>query len=175
MKTLLDKYTQWKELGKQCVSSQALNFKEYTMLSAKVIHEFPAMLAELTKIPTPPNQTKGTEQMNKLELIKALLTEDMPRTKETIEKATVVSPWVIGAPYLIRTVTHIQTGRVVMVTPQEIVLEEAAWIADTGRFADAIKKAEFNEVEPFPSGQVIVGRGAVIDAVQIQKLPREQK
>ena len=113
--------------------------------------------------------------MNKLELIKALLTEnelqDMPRTKE----AVTLSPWVIGAPYLIRTVTHIQTGRVVMVTPQEIVLEEAAWIADTGRFADAIKKAEFNEVEPFPSGQVIVGRGAVIDAVQIQKLPREQK
>lgn len=62
-----------------------------------------------------------------------------------------------------------------VVTPQELVLEDAAWIADTGRFADALKKAEFSEVEPFPDGKVIVGRGAVIDAVEISKAPRVQK
>ena len=84
-------------------------------------------------------------------------------------------PWVIGKAYLIRTVTMIQTGRLVAVTPQELVLEDAAWIADTGRFADALKTGKFNEVEPFPDGQVIVGRGAVIDAVQIVVTPRETK
>ena len=84
-------------------------------------------------------------------------------------------PWVIGKAYLIRTVTMIQTGRLVAVTQQELVLEDAAWIADTGRFADALKKGIFSEVEPFPDGQVIVGRGAVIDAVQITALPRDQK
>lgn len=83
--------------------------------------------------------------------------------------------WEIGENYLIRTVTMIDTGRVVMVTPQEIVLEDAAWIADTGRFADALAKAEFNEVEPFPAGRVIIGRGAIIDAVKIARLPRSQK
>ena len=88
-------------------------------------------------------------------------------------------PWVIGKAYLIRTVTMIQTGRLVAVTQQELVLEDAAWIADTGRFADALKTGKFNEVEPFPDGpdgQVIIGRGAVIDAVPINfDLPRSQK
>ena len=83
--------------------------------------------------------------------------------------------WELGKVYLIRTVTMIDTGRLVLVTSQELVLEDAAWIADTGRFADALKKAEFGEVEPFPDGRVIVGRGAVIDAVQIAVSPRSQK
>src|SRR3990167_4090803 len=49
-------------------------------------------------------------------------------------------PWKIGKCYLIRTVTMIDTGRLVEVTEQELVLEDAAWIADTGRFADALQK-----------------------------------
>lgn len=85
------------------------------------------------------------------------------------------SAWDIGANYLIRTVTMIDTGRLVAVTSQELVLEDAAWIADTGRFADAVEKAEFGEVEPFPAGRVIVGRGSVIDAVKIKVLPRSQR
>lgn len=85
------------------------------------------------------------------------------------------SAWEIGANYLIRTVTMIDTGRLVAVTAQELVLEDAAWIADTGRFADAVEKCEFGEVEPFPAGRVILGRGAVIDAVKIKTIPRSQK
>lgn len=85
------------------------------------------------------------------------------------------SPWEIGKIYLIRTVTMIDTGRLVSVTPQELVLEDAAWIADTGRFSDAVKSAKFNEVEPFPDGRVIIGRGAIIDATTIEKVQRSQK
>jgi hypothetical protein len=85
------------------------------------------------------------------------------------------SPFEIGSVYLIRTVTMIDTGRVVRVTPTEIVLEEAAWIADTGRFSDALKALSFNEVEPFPDGNVIVGRGAIIDACKIKETQRSQK
>jgi hypothetical protein len=85
------------------------------------------------------------------------------------------SHWEIGKVYLIRTVTMIDTGRLVAVTPQELVLEDAAWIADTGRFSDAIKAASFNEVEPFPDGRVIVGRGAVIDACVIGTVQRSRK
>lgn len=94
---------------------------------------------------------------------------------EMFPKCAQDSPWVIGKNYLIRTVTMIQTGRLVAVTQQELVLEDAAWIADTGRFANALLTCKFNEVEPFPDGQVIVGRGAVIDAVQISETPRVQK
>jgi hypothetical protein len=85
------------------------------------------------------------------------------------------SAWEIGKVYLIRTVTMIDTGRLVAVTEHELVLEDAAWIADTGRFAQAVEKADFGEVEPFPSGKVIIGRGSVIDAVQIALAPRSQK
>ena len=84
-------------------------------------------------------------------------------------------PWEIGKNYLIRTVTMIDTGRLVAVGPTELVLEDAAWVADTGRFSTALQHCDFNEVEPFPAGRVIIGRGSVIDAVQILTLPREQK
>ena len=85
-------------------------------------------------------------------------------------------PWEIGKNYCIRTVTMIQTGRLVEVHPIELVLEDAAWIADTGRWADFLVSGKINEVEPFPSGRVIVGRMAVIDAVSIGfNLPRSQK
>lgn len=85
------------------------------------------------------------------------------------------APWKIGENYFIRTVTHHLTGRLVAVHPIELVLEDAAWIADDGRFADALAKNAFAEVEPFPDGEVIVGRTSVIDATQISKLPRDQK
>ena len=85
-------------------------------------------------------------------------------------------PYEIGGLYQIRTVTHIVTGKVLSVGPLEIELAEAAWIADTGRYMQAVEKAEYDEVEPYPADRkVIVGRGAVIDAVQIPSLPRIQK
>lgn len=86
-------------------------------------------------------------------------------------------PWNVGANYFIRTVTHHFTGKLVAVHKQELVLSDAAWIADNGRFADAMAKGSLSEVEPFPKGKlVIVGRGSLIDAVQIDwPLPLEQK
>lgn len=85
------------------------------------------------------------------------------------------SAWDIGSIYLIRTVTMIDTGRLVGITPQELILEEAAWIADTGRFSDALKSCTFGEVEPFPDGRVIIGRGGIIDAVKITATQRSKK
>jgi hypothetical protein len=85
------------------------------------------------------------------------------------------APWKVGINYLIRTVTMIDTGRLVWAGEHELVLEDAAWVADTGRFADALVSCEFAEVEPFPSGRVIIGRGSVIDACEIKTLPRKQK
>lgn len=87
------------------------------------------------------------------------------------------SHWEIGANYLLRTVTHIDTGRLIKVTATELVVEDAAWIADTGRYSDSIKdNAKFNEVEPYPDGAiVIVNRASLIDAIVIETLPRKQK
>ena len=83
--------------------------------------------------------------------------------------------WEIGKNYLIRTVTMIDTGRLAAVGDHELVLEDAAWVADTGRFQQALENCSFSEVEMFPKGRVIIGRAAVIDAVQIETLPTKQK
>lgn len=93
-----------------------------------------------------------------------------------MSKTNVNSHWKINSPYFIRTVTHHYTGVLVKVGPKEIVLKDAAWIADDGRFADALRTGCFNEVEPFPDGEVIIGRGAILDAFVVNfSLPREQK
>ena len=84
----------------------------------------------------------------------------------------VKSFWRVGEAYLIRTVTMIDTGILVSIDEHEIVLKDAAWIADTGRFNEALKTLNFSEVEPFPDGLVAVGRSALIDAVQISGAPR---
>jgi hypothetical protein len=96
-------------------------------------------------------------------------------TLAAVPAEAVVGPWEIGKNYLIRTVTMIDTGKLVAVYPDELVLESAAWIADTGRFAGALTSCSFSEVEPFPEGKLIIGRGSIIDAVQIGNLPRSQK
>ena len=86
------------------------------------------------------------------------------------------NPYRIGKNYFIRTVTHHFTGRLVEVHAQELVLEDVAWIADDGRFSDAVSAGTFSEVEPCPEGRVILGRGSVIDAHEISfPLPRRQK
>lgn len=81
----------------------------------------------------------------------------------------------VGKAYLIRTVTMHYTGRVVAVTDSDVVLEEAAWIADTGRYANSLTDGTLNEVEPYP-GQVAVCRGAMVDFCEWKhQLPKVQK
>ena len=83
--------------------------------------------------------------------------------------------WEIGKCYMIRTVTNYTVGRLVQRTQHELVLEQASWIPDMGRFHQAVENGELSEVEPYPD-QVIVGRLAIVDAcVWTHPLPREQK
>jgi len=88
-----------------------------------------------------------------------------------------VYPFKVGKNYIIRTVTFTYTGRLTKVYDKELVFEDVAWIADTGRWADALKDINnLNEVEPYPSGEVILGRGAILDMFKIKDdLPRSQK
>lgn len=86
-------------------------------------------------------------------------------------------PWDIGKKYFIRTVTMHLHGLLIDVTEKELVLTQAAWIADSGRFWNFItRRSKPNEVEPFDKNAVvIVGRGALIDAVQLDETFGEQK
>ena len=93
-------------------------------------------------------------------------------TKKTVENS---QPFKVGENYLIRTVTMILVGKLEAVYNTELVLSSASWIADTGRFYDALKDGKLNEVEPFLN-DVIVGRGSLIDAtIWTKELPKEQK
>lgn len=87
------------------------------------------------------------------------------------------SHWEIGKNYLIRTVTMIQVGTLVKITPTDFVLQNASWVADTGRFANAFKDGTLLEVEPWPDeALVMVNRSAYIDAaLWPHPLPRKQR
>jgi len=80
----------------------------------------------------------------------------------------------IGKAYFIRTVTLYQVGRVVAVSGQFVKLEDASWIADTGRFSAALKSGEFNEIEPV--GTSYINLGSIIDVFPFDhKLPQVVK
>ena len=83
-------------------------------------------------------------------------------------------PYTIGATYIIRTVTMYYTGRLDAVYAGELVLGDAAWIADTGRWSSALAKGSLSEVEPYPGdGLCIVSRASIVDvAPWSHPLPR---
>lgn len=83
--------------------------------------------------------------------------------------------WKVGKSYFIRTVTMYHIGKLKDVSDKEILLENAVWVADSGRFHDALKKGELNEVEPFVT-DVILNRECIVDAtLWDHKIPYEQK
>ena len=93
--------------------------------------------------------------------------------KPTKPKATL--PLEVGQNYFIRTVTLYYTGKLKALYPDALVLSDAAWVADTGRFYNFLKEGKVNEVEPFVD-DVIIPLGSVIDVTAWHhKLLRVQK
>ena len=83
-------------------------------------------------------------------------------------------PFMIGKSYLIRTVTYHALGKVVRICGNFIVLEDACWVADSGKFSKAIRDGELSEVEFV--GDSIVAMNAIADAFPwVHKLPKETK
>ena len=70
--------------------------------------------------------------------------------------------WKVGNAYLIRTVTMAQVGRLESITSKELVLTDASWVADTGRFSEALSSGTLEEVERV--SKCLVNRTAIIDA-----------
>ena len=107
-----------------------------------------------------------------LKIARAL--DDNQPTPVTTPDDTIIDA-INDADVLIRTVTMIYTGHVVDIDAHTIALDDAAWIADTGRFADALTTGNLSEVEPYPK-TVYVARAAVVDITfWTHDLPRVQK
>lgn len=86
-----------------------------------------------------------------------------------------LNPLKMGASVFIRTISMYYTGKVLELTAEFIVLEDAAWIADTGRFSSALTDGVLGEVEPYPD-PVSVNRAHVLDVTRWgHALPRDVK
>jgi len=92
----------------------------------------------------------------KAELIRALL-DELVGAQPTSNP----HPLEIGKQYFIRTLTYHATGRVTGYRGKFVLLEEAAWIADSGRFSQAIKDHTLSEVEPV--GSMGLNTDAIVD------------
>lgn len=83
----------------------------------------------------------------------------------------------LGKNAIVRTVTMIFTGKLVEVTPTDLVLVDCSWIPETERFMQFVAKGAVRECEPYPDGlPVYINRGALLDVCELVKqLPRSQK
>ena len=81
----------------------------------------------------------------------------------------------VGNSYFFRTVTYHLIGKVVAQYADGLIeLEGASWVADSGRFMQAIKSGTLNEVEPV--GKAYINPNSVTDFFPwVHALPVEQK
>jgi len=86
-----------------------------------------------------------------------------------------------GKNVFVRTITHYYTGVLAgQIDGQHMTwleLTDAAWIADTGRFSDALATGSLEEVEPYPDDlPVYLSSGAIVDICEWpHDLPRVRK
>jgi hypothetical protein len=80
----------------------------------------------------------------------------------------------VGGKFFFRTVTYHSIGEVKKIVGRFAYLENASWVADSGRFMNAIKDGTLNEVEPV--GDAFVNLDTVVDFFPWKHaLPKEQK
>lgn len=84
-------------------------------------------------------------------------------------------PFEVGQSYLFRTVTYFLLGRVKSIEGSFIELENASWVADTGRFNKAIAKGTLSEVECV-GVPVWLNAVSIVDVFEwVHKLPKGSK
>lgn len=80
----------------------------------------------------------------------------------------------IGQKYFFRTVTYHLVGKVQSQVGKFLRLIDASWVAESGRFMQAIKEGKLNEVEPV--GVTYINLDSVTDFFPWKhSLPKEQK
>ncbi len=83
-------------------------------------------------------------------------------------------PFKIGDSYFIRTVTYHFVGTIKEIVGKWIVLKDASWVADSGRFHEALEKGDLSEVEYMD--KAIINMDTITDAsLWNNKTPKESK
>ena len=101
---------------------------------------------------------------------------ELVKNKETVQTD---SPFEVGKSYFLRTVTYHLTGKLIEIKGDFLVFDDASWIADTGRFNQAMSKGidkhDNAEIEPWES-KVFVNKNSIVDGCEYSyKLPSSQK
>lgn len=81
----------------------------------------------------------------------------------------------LGGIVFVRTVTHYYTGRVKKIAGNFLVLEDAAWIADTGRFGNFMANTPQESLEVEPMGDTMVNIETIVDISPYKTLLTIQK
>ena len=80
----------------------------------------------------------------------------------------------VGEKFFFRTVTYHMIGEVKKMVGRFAQLKNASWIADSGRFMNAIKDGTLSEVEPV--GEAFINLDTVVDFFPWKHpLPKDQK
>ncbi len=114
------------------------------------------------------NKQQKEKQMNKFDLIKMLISED--KTQQESNESFLE----ISKVYAFRTVTMIYTGRLKAINNLELLVDEAAWIPETERWADFVDTGAHKEAEPYKR-PVVISRGALLDVTEIPSPITKQK
>ena len=96
-----------------------------------------------------------------IEISDSVYEEIKPKLGEDSFKDITSLQDMVGEKFFFRTVTYHMTGRVKKVIGSIIELENAAWIADSGRFMNCIKEGKVNEVEPV--GRAYININSITD------------
>ena len=103
-----------------------------------------------------------------------LIEKLLEKALESESQSSSELPFDIGSSYFIRTVTYHVVGKVEEIKGPFLVMSDASWVADSGRFAKAIAEGEWSEVEVV--GDMIVNTSSIADAcVWKHKLPKVTK
>jgi len=92
-----------------------------------------------------------------------------------MSNTTPPAPFNVGEKWFLRTVTYHIVGEVTEICADGFIrLKDAAWVADTERFTQAISKGALREVEPV--GLATVNTATITDAFPwLHALPLAQK
>lgn len=71
-------------------------------------------------------------------------------------------PFEVGKKYFVRTVTYHLVGKVLEIDGDFLILTDASWVADSGRFSKALELGGLREIEYV--GEAIINMKAITDA-----------
>jgi len=80
----------------------------------------------------------------------------------------------VGKKLFIRTVNYHHIGKVDKIVGNFLFMKNTVWVADSGRFMNAIENGELNEVEPV--GDWFININAITDfGIWKHNIPKDQK